>query len=119
MIERMRIAGLRWGEAVARAVLRTATSRVMPPSRRRGLAIANGYFGGICLLFASVGLRVILSSAAAGLFECFGVWSAVRRRRQECDSSPPRGAAANCAVLKNRNISLNYFSYVTFCSDKR
>ena len=29
------------------------------------------------------------------------------------------GAAANCAVLKNRNIYLNDLSYVTFCSDKR
>ena len=34
---------------------------------------------------------------------------AVRRRRSECDSSPPRGAAANCAVLRTANTLIQDF----------
>ena len=70
-------AGLRWGEAAARAVLRTAFS----------------VFG---LLFADEGMCGIYLRRLRGSHQ----------RCEPPKITPLRGAAANCAVLQNRKIHM-------------
>ena len=41
------------------------------------------------------------------------------RNERKASCSPPRWGGGELRGSKSRNISLNDFSYVTFCSDKR